>query len=160
MQRHHSITVPLITGCFLDILPVHHVLLTCRHVALSLVQNQYSRHDFKVYVSALFATWSVVLPHPPLRNTYTYHSKYHIMYEFFNKITGLVAYYVLAVLRFSTSGSLCVLLHRCDGPLVLSSGLDRLLVPTGGLGLNFIQASLCFNITSLWHNLGSISTNK
>ena len=114
------------------ILPVHHVLLTCHRVALSLVQNQYSHHDFKVYVSALFATWSVVLPHPPLRNTYTYHSKYHIVYEFFNKITGIVAYYVLAILRFSTSGSLCVPLHRCDGPLVLSSGLDRLLVPTGG----------------------------
>jgi hypothetical protein len=53
-------------------------LLTCRHVALSLVRNQCSRHDFKVHLSALSVSWSVALPHPPLRNVCTYPDVYHV----------------------------------------------------------------------------------
>jgi hypothetical protein len=43
-------------------LRLHHVLLTCHHIALSFVRNQYSRHDFKVHASALSAFLSVILP--------------------------------------------------------------------------------------------------
>jgi hypothetical protein len=130
---HCSPCYPLFLGAY--ILPLHHVLLTCRHVALTLVQNQYSRHDFKVHVSALLASGSVILPHPPPRNVYACSNMYYVVHKLMNIILSSLSRY------------LCIVLRYCTKPIALSSKLhtgsrERLSIPTGG-GRPHLFSNLC-----------------
>ena len=118
------------------VLPPQHVMLTCRRIALGFVQNQCSRHDFKVRVSALF-TSSVVLAH---QGVCTYRNTFCIVYNiamFFIKKFVRLVFSLPIIFRFLTTRSLRLLLSCCSRPITLSqnskSRSHRLLsVPTGG----------------------------
>ena len=124
--------------CAYVFLRMHHVLLTCRHIALSFVRNQYSRHDFKVHVSTLFTFLSAVLPYFPLLNGCTWCNMYCIVYKSVVLLTKRFGSFVLSKvspLYFAASGSLRILLQYCNEQAVLSSNLwghEHLLIPIGG----------------------------
>jgi hypothetical protein len=109
-------------------------MLTCHHVALSLVQNQHSRHDFQALLSALFVSWPVALPHPPLRNVSTYPSIYGTVCE--------VAVLFLTKKITSIIRTIFIPLHCCRRLSKPCSGHERLSVPTGG-GRPHLFSNLC-----------------
>ncbi|KAF8809210.1 hypothetical protein BYT27DRAFT_7094612, partial [Phlegmacium glaucopus] len=121
------------------ILPLHHISVTCRRIALSLIRNQCSRHDFLVHVFALSVFWSALSPHPPLQHVRTHHNKYYIVYGITvlvltSNLLSLLSS-ALGNLRFSTSECLCIPLCHRSRPLILSTELhshDHISVPTGG----------------------------
>ena len=112
----------------------HHLspFLTCRLVALALIQNQYFRHDFKVHLAALFVSWPLIFPHIALQRVCADHNMYRLVYKNTAPLTRKLKRIVLSALAFFSfmpSGLLC-----CEGPFVSSAlrRCDHISAPIGG----------------------------
>ena len=107
-RYHYSPCFPYFWG--VCVLPLHRVLLTCRYVMLSLMRNQFYRHDYKARVCALYTSYFTVLPHRPPQSICIYCNLYHILYKiavFLTKRITSMVLSVLTVLRLSMSKFLC-----------------------------------------------------
>ena len=118
------------------VFPPRSVLVICQRVALNLVRNQYSRHDYivRVFALSILPSESVVLPHPHLQCARTYGNVYRIVCGFVLLVLACNSQIVSAFFD-SVSDCLCISLHHRYVPSVPLSELhycDRALSPTGG----------------------------
>lgn len=116
--------------------PLCHVSVICRRVALSLVRNQYLRHDYIVRVAALSAFSSAVSLHPSLQRVCTYGNVYRVVSEFVLLNLTHISLGLYALFN-SALDFFCMPLHCCDAPSVTAPrshccDRDHVTVPAGG----------------------------